>query len=99
MRAKRLANRFPIKHNHNKARLHRTRIDVTWTLNDRSPVLCTDESWFYVDFTDIRARVWRSTNERFAPVCIANHDRYGGWGLGLDRRQQAGEDQSAHRLQ
>ena len=40
-------------------------------------MLCTDESKFCIDFTDRRARVWRARNERFAPVCVAEHDRYG----------------------
>ena len=51
---------------------------VTWTQNDWAPVLFTDESRFCVDFTDRRARVWRMPNERFAPVCVAEHDRFGG---------------------
>ena len=28
--------------------------------------------------SDRRARVWRMPNERFAPVCVAEHDRFGG---------------------
>ena len=32
----------------------------------------------FVWTTDRRARVWRMRNERFAEVCIAEHDRYGG---------------------
>ena len=51
---------------------------VTWTQNDWAPVLFTDESRFCVDFTDRCARVWRMPNERFAPVCVAEHDRFGG---------------------
>ena len=51
---------------------------VTWNQNDWAPVLFTDESRFCVDFTDRRARVWRMPNERFAPVCVAEHDRFGG---------------------
>ena len=51
---------------------------VSWTQNDWAPVLFTDESRFCVDFTDRRARVWRMPNERFAPVCVAEHDRFGG---------------------
>ena len=35
-------------------------------------------SRFCVDFTDRRAGVWRMRNERFAEVCIAEHDCYGG---------------------
>ena len=50
---------------------------VTWTQNDWAPVLFTDESRFCVDFTDRRARVWRMPNERFAPICVAEHDRFG----------------------
>ena len=49
-----------------------------WVLNDWTPILFTDESRFCVDFTDRRARVWRMRNERFAEVCIAEYDRYGG---------------------
>ena len=51
---------------------------VTWTQNDWAPILFTDESRFCVDFTDRRARVWRMPNECFAPVCVAEHDRFGG---------------------
>ena len=51
---------------------------VTWTQNDWAPVLFTDGSRFCVDFTDRRARVWRMPNDRFAPVCMAEYDRFGG---------------------
>ena len=59
-------------------RLAWARDHVTWTQDDWAPVLFTDESRFCVDFTDRRARVWRMPNERFAPVCVAEHDRFGG---------------------
>ena len=58
-------------------RLAWARDHVTWTQNEWAPVLFTDESRFCVDFTDRRARVWRMPNERFAPVCVAEHDRFG----------------------
>ena len=59
-------------------RLAWARDHVTWTQNDWAPVLFTDESRFCVDFTDRRAKVWRMPNERFAPVCVAEHGRFGG---------------------
>ena len=59
---------------HVQMRLAWARDHVTWTQNDWVPVLFTDESRFCVDFTDRRARVWRMPNERFAPVCVAEHD-------------------------
>ena len=59
-------------------RLAWARDHVTWTQNDWAPVLFTDESRFCVDFTDRLARVWRMPNEHFAPVCVAEHDRFGG---------------------
>ena len=42
------------------------------------PQSCLQTSPGFVDFTDRRARVWRMLNERFAPVCVAEHDRFGG---------------------
>ena len=72
LRSRRPAIRVPL------TRYHITWDHVTWTQNDWAPVLFTDESRFCVDFTDRRARVWRMPNERFAPVCVAEHDRFGG---------------------
>ena len=40
-------------------------------------MLFTDKSKFFIDFTDRCARVWRARSERFAPVCVTEHDRYG----------------------
>ena len=75
--ARRPAIRIPLTRNHIQHRLNWAREHVGWTLNDWTPVLFTDESKFCVDFTDRRSRVWRTANERFAPVCVAEHDRYG----------------------
>ena len=35
----------------------------------------TDEPRFCVDVTDRRVRIWRSSNKRFASVCVTNPDR------------------------
>ena len=59
-------------------RLAWARDHVTWTQSDWALVLFTDESRFCVDFTDRRARVWRMLNERFAPVRVAEDDRFVG---------------------
>jgi transposase len=38
----------------------------------------SDESRFNVSFADRRNRVWRRPGERYADVCIVQHNRYGG---------------------
>ena len=78
LRSRRPAIRIPLTRYHVQERLEWARDHVTWALNDWTPILFTDESRFCVDFTDRRARVWRMRNKRFAEVCIAEHDRYGG---------------------
>ena len=78
MRSRRPAIRVSLTRYHVQMRLAWARDHVTWTQNDWAPVRFTDESRFCVDFTDRRARVWRMPNERFAPVCVAEHDRFGG---------------------
>ena len=84
LRSRRPAIRVPLTRYHVQMRLAWARDHVTWTQNDWAPVLYTDESRFCVDFTDRRARVWRMPNERFAPVCVAEHDRFcGGLSHGL----------------
>ena len=78
LRSRRPAIRVLLTRYHVQMRLAWSRDHVTWTQNDWAPVLFTDESRFCVDFTDRRARVWRMPNERFAPFCVAEHDRFGG---------------------
>ena len=78
LRSRRPAIRVPLTRYHVQMHLAWARDHVTWTQNDWAPVLFTDEFRFCVDFTDRRARVWRMPNERFAPVCVAEHDRFGG---------------------
>ena len=78
LRSRRPAIRVPLTRYRVQMLLAWARDHVTWTQNNLAPVLFTDESGFCVDFTDRRARVWRMPNERFAPVCVAEHDRFGG---------------------
>ena len=78
LRSRRPAIRVLLTRYQVQMRLAWARDHVTWTQNDWAPVLFTDESRFCVDFTDRRARVWRMPNERFAPVCVAEHDPFGG---------------------
>ena len=58
-------------------RLDFARTHVRWTIRDWAPVLFTDKSRFYLDFTDRRQLVWRMPKERFDEIYVAEHDRYG----------------------
>ena len=69
--------RHPI--DHRRVRYEWAMDHVRWTLVDWRPVLFTDESRYCLDFTDMRARVWRRPGERLHADNIAEHDRYGGW--------------------
>jgi hypothetical protein len=92
MRTRRLAIYVPMTHNHNQARLQWVRGYILWTLNEFNSVLFTDESMCCIYFTDIRVRVWRTTNERFSPVCGAR--------LWFGRQgPECREYQTAHRRQ
>ena len=76
LRSRRPAIRIPLTRHHVQERLEWARDHVTWALNDWTPILSLMSPGFVC--TDRRARVWRMRNERFAEVCIAEHDRYGG---------------------
>ena len=78
MNARRPAIRVPLTNNHVRERQRWAHDRVQWRPCNWTPVLFTSESRFCLDFTDRRARVWRRPIERFAPVCISEHDRYGG---------------------
>ena len=78
LRSRRPSIEVPLTRYHVQMRLAWARDHVTWTQNDWAPVPFTNESRFCVDFTDRRARVWRMPNEHFAPVCVAEHDWFGG---------------------
>ena len=47
-----------------------------WQVHHLRPVLFTDESQFNLSWYDRRARVWRSTGERYQACNIVQHDRF-----------------------
>jgi len=55
------------------ARAHRN-----WRRRDRNTVLFSDESRFNLSLADGRVRVYHRKGERFAPVFVRRHDRFGG---------------------
>ncbi|KAL8624701.1 hypothetical protein ACOMHN_038247 [Nucella lapillus] len=61
---------------HRQRRLQWVQDHVTWTVPDWTTVLFTDESRFFLDFTDGRARGWRRAGERHQDACIKEPDRY-----------------------
>ena len=54
LNAKRPAIRVPLTRQHIQDRLDFAKTHVRWTFCDRTPVLFTDESRFWLDITDIR---------------------------------------------
>ena len=59
-------------------RLAWAQVHVTWTRQQWSQVLFTDESRFNLSFNDGRARVWRRPGERYEDATVLEHNRYGG---------------------
>jgi hypothetical protein len=49
--------RIPLTRRHRKARLESTMVHTRWTMQHLRQVLFTDETRFYLDFTNMRARV------------------------------------------
>ena len=58
-------------------RLDFARIYVRWTIRDWTPVLFTDESRFFLNFTDRRQMMWRMPKERLDELNVAEHECYG----------------------
>ena len=75
--ARRRAVRVPLTRRHVQDRLDFARTQVRWTIRDWTPVLFTNESRFYLHFTDKRPLVWRMSKGRFHYLNVAEHDRYG----------------------
>ena len=59
LNARRLAVHVPLTRQHVQDWLDFARIHVRWTIRDWTPVLFTDESRFYLDFTDRRQNAQR----------------------------------------
>ena len=66
---------------HRRARLGWARAHRNWRRRDWNTVLFSDESRFNLSHADGRVRVYRRKGERFAPVCVRQHDRFGGGGV------------------
>ena len=66
---------------HRRARLGWARVHRNWRRRDWNTVLFSDESRFNLSHADGRVRVYRRKGERFAPVCVRQHDRFGGGGV------------------
>lgn len=68
----------PLSREHRTARLNFARNHLTWTLENWSRVLFSDESRFCLTGSDRRVRVWRRQGERYAEACIAEQLPFGG---------------------
>ena len=77
LNAMRPAIRVLLTRQHVQDRLDFARTHVRLTIRDWTPVLLSDESRFFLDFTDRRQLVWVMCKERFDDLNVAEHDRYG----------------------
>jgi len=66
---------------HHHARIGWARAHRYWRRRDWNTVPFSDESRYNLSHADGRARVYRRQGERFAPVCVRQHDRFGGGGV------------------
>ena len=83
LRQRELRYRRPVRGNiltpfRRRRRLLWTQQRVNWTQRRWNTVLFSDESRFCVDRPEVRERVWRRCNERYANCCIREADPWGG---------------------
>ena len=62
---------------HHAARLTWCRRYLRFRIQDWANILFTDESWFHLDSTDGRSRVYRRVGERYADACVIQRQSFG----------------------
>ena len=78
LRARRPVVRQSLTRQHRIAQRQWALVHYRWTRAEWRMVMLSDESRYNLDHHDGRIRVWRSLGERYAPHCVALHDRWGG---------------------
>ena len=68
----------PLTRQHRIAQRQCALVHRRWTRAEWRMVMFSDESRYNLDHHDGRIRVWRRPGERYAPPCVATHDRWGG---------------------
>lgn len=66
---------------HRRSRLDWARAHRRWRQREWNTVLFSDESRFNLNEPNGRVRVYRRKGERFAPLCVREHGRFGGGGV------------------
>ena len=78
LRARRPVVRQPLTRQHRIAWRQWALVHRRWTRAEWRMVMFSDKSRYNLDHHDGRIRVWRRPGERYAPPCVATHDRWGG---------------------
>ena len=78
LRARRPVVRQSLTRQHRIARRQWALGNCRWTRAEWRMVMLSDESRYNLDHHDGRILVWRSPVERYAPHCVASHDRWDG---------------------
>ncbi len=64
-----------------KRRIQFTQAQQNWTIDDWKNVAWSDESWFLLQHSDDRVRIWRKLLESMDLSCLVSMDQAGGGGV------------------
>ncbi len=75
-------HRVPLRSDKNSTRrIQFTQTHQNWTIEDWKNVAWSDESWFLLQHSDVRVRIWCKEHEIMDPSCLVSTVQAGGGGL------------------
>ncbi len=72
-------HRVPLRSDKNSTRrIQFTQTHQNWTIEDWKNVVWSDESWFLLQHSDVRVRIWCKEHENMDPSCLVSPVQAGG---------------------